>query len=44
MLKVKKRFTFVNLSKIETGSYLTSHTVSSAVLSAYKGLTYVFGM
>ena len=30
--------------KIGTGSYLSSHTVTSAVLWACKGLTSVFGM
>ena len=40
----KRRFLFENLQKIETGSYLVSHTVASAVPSAYKSLTSVFGM
>ena len=37
-------FTRINPSKIEAGSHLLSHTVSSAVPSAAYVLTIVFGM
>ena len=42
--KQKKETLFRESLKIETGSYLVSHTVASAVPSAYKSLTSVFGM
>ena len=39
-----QNYRFENFDIIESGSYLVSHTVASAVPSAYKSLTSVFGM
>ena len=35
---------WVSVISLESGSCLSSHAVSSTVLSVYKGLTSVFGM
>ena len=40
----KTRRTFVRLVFVVSGGYLSFRAVSSQVLSAYKGLTSVFGM